>query len=98
MAYSFAQLRDIESRIVRDLADVHARLDSAVGAFTAAETALTGLQSSYATWATEVNAFLTANPDDDAVKTLKASRDRLVAEFVSAKTRAGNLKTAVSGI
>lgn len=98
MAMTYAQLEDVASRIVRDLASEQSKLDQQQASFTVSETALTGMQTTYAGWAGEVNAYLTANPNSDAAKTLKAKRNALVAEFAAAKTRATAFKDAVAGI
>lgn len=98
MAMTYAQLEDVASRIVRDLASEQTKLDQQKASFTVSETALTGMQTTYAGWATEVNAYLTANPNSAAAEALKAKRDLLVAEFTATKTRATSLKTAVNGI
>lgn len=63
-----------------------------------AETALTQLQTDYSAMVTEINDFLTANPNDEAAKTLKAEKDLLVAEFLALKTAATALKTAIQGV
>lgn len=98
MAYTFSQLQDIKNRVVRDLSAQQALLDSAKGQFTASKTALAAMGTSYTSWVTDVNAFLTANPTNDAAKALKAEKDALVAEFTTATNRATALETAVSGI
>ena len=98
MANSYSQLQDIKTRIVRDLAAQQTQLTTATGAFTAIKNNLTAMQSTYAEWATEVNAFATANPTDAAALALKAERDILVAEFESTKTDATALETAVNGV
>lgn len=95
--YSFSQLQDIKNRIVRDLATQQNQLTTAKGAFGGVASALTGMQSSYTGWAGEVNAYLTANPNNPAAQALKAEKDALVAEFASTKTEAETLDTAVNG-
>jgi len=56
------------------------------------------MQSTYSSWATEVDALAAANPSDAAVIALKAERDRMVAEFNQSKTRADALTAAVNGV
>ena len=98
MAYSYTQLQDIKNRIVRDLASQQERTQQAVAVPTAIKNDLTAMQSTYGTWATEVNAYVTANPGDAAAIALKAERDIIVAEFATAKTRATAIETAVTGL
>ena len=98
MAYSYAQLQEIKTRIVRDLSAEQQKLDSAVGQFTAIKNALTSMQSNYTVWATEVNDLLAASPADPAVIALKAERDLLVSEFATTKTSATDYETAVNGV
>lgn len=97
MAYSYSQLQDIKSRVVRDLAAQQTQLTTAKGAFAAVATALGGMQTAYAGWAGEVNTLVTANPNNDAIKALKAERDLLVDEFAASKTEAETLNTLVNG-
>lgn len=96
--YSFTQLEEIKSRIVTQLAAQQNQIESAKGSFAAAEATLTGMQSTYGDWATDVNTLATANPNDAAVQSLKAFRDRLIAEFTSTKNTATALKNAVNEV
>ena len=91
MAYSFSQLQDIKNRIVRDLAVQQSSLATHKAGFAVVDTALAGMQATYAGWSGEVNTYLTNNPTDAAALALKAEKDALVAEFSSARTEAQTL-------
>ena len=96
MAYSYAQLQNIKDRIVRDLSNQQSSLETAKGQFGAISSNLAAMQAEYTTWAVEVNAMATANPNDDAIQALKAERDLLVSEFQSTKDEADALDAAVN--
>ena len=98
MAYSYTQLQEIKTRIIQQLAQQQNAVDAAKAQFTVIKTTLTDMQSTYGGWATEVNTLATANPNDDAIKALKAERDLLVNEFATTKTRATAIETAVTGL
>lgn len=98
MAFTYAQLRTISQRVLSELARNQDGLDAAVAQFASIEASLNQMGTTYATWATEVNALASANPADQAVIALKADKDRLVAEFNASKARATALKAAVEGI
>ena len=98
MAFTYTQLEDIKSRIIRELASEQAKLESAKGSFTGIKTALTAMQTNYGTWGSEVEALAIANPSDAAITALKAEKDLLVAEFQSSKTEATSYETAVNGV
>lgn len=96
MAYSYAQLQEIKSRIIQDLATQQNSLQAAKAQFAIISANLTNMQTQYTGWAGEVNAMAAASPNDNALKALKAERDLLVSEFASTKTEADNLNTAVN--
>lgn len=98
MAYSYAQLEDLRVRVNQRLAAQQTELTTAKGQFTAIKNTLTGMGTEYGPWATEVEALATANPNDNAVKALKAAKDRIVAEFGSTQTKAAALETAVNAV
>lgn len=95
---TFAQLQSIKTRIVRDLEGHVNSKDAAIAQFTTIKAALTNMQSQYAGWASEVNAYLAANPNDAAAEALKAEKDIYVAEFAALKTLVTSLETAVAGV
>lgn len=96
MAYTYAQLRTISQRVLTELARNQDQLDSAKAQFSAVETSLNQMGTQYAEWATQVDALASANPNDEAVKALKADKDRMVSEFNGSRTRAAALKNAVA--
>lgn len=96
MTMTHAQLKDVENRIIRDLAALQSRLTNGKAEFAAIDTALASMQTTYGSWATDVNALATANPSDADILALKASRDRLVQQFNDARTEAQALDTAVN--
>lgn len=96
MAFSFSQLQDIKTRIVRDLAARQQALTQAKAAFAAISGQLEQMQLSYAEWAGEVNDWLAANPADPAALALKAERNELVSEFAAAKAEADALNAVVN--
>ncbi len=97
MPMSYAQLQDVKTRINSQLAAQQTQLTTAKGAFAGVAANLGVMQTTYADWATEVNTLATANPNDDAIKALKAERDLLVSEFAASKTEAETLDTTVNG-
>lgn len=96
MAYEYSELQDIKNRVVRDLASNQGKLTTAKGAFAALDSALADMQATYAGWAGEVNAYLTANPADAAALALKAEKDALVSEFSSTRTVVQALDAAIN--
>jgi uncharacterized iron-regulated protein len=98
MAYTYTQLIDIKNRIVRDLAGEETKIEQVIAQPTAIKNNLSAMQTGYTDWASQVDAYITANPNDEAAKVLKAERDLLVAEFGTAKTTAIALETAVDGV
>ena len=96
MAYSFSQLQEIKTRIVRDLSTQQNQLDVHTAGFAAVDAALTQMQNGYIGWAGEVNAYLAANPASVAAQSLKAEKDALIAEFGAAKTEAQTKHAAVN--
>lgn len=95
---TYTQLTDVADRVRRELATHQNNLEAAKAAFASVSSGLTSMGTSYGTWASEVNALATANPNDAAVQALKADKDRMVTEFNSTKTRADALTSAVNGI
>lgn len=87
-------LDEISSRITTN----RKRLTQCGALAISAETDLTSLQTEYTSIVTDINTFLTNNPNDEAAKTLKAEKDLLVAEFTSLKTASTNMKTAIAGV
>jgi len=98
MAYTYSQLEGIKDRIMLQLETHENNLDAAVVQFSTIKAALTQMQADNASWVTEVNAFLSANPNSEAAKTLEAQKDEIVSEFQTKKTRATALETAVNGV
>ena len=98
MAMTYTQLSSISARVRQQLAQNQDQIDASKAAFAQVSASLTGMESTYGTWATEVDTIATANPSDAAITALKADKDRMVAEFNSTKTRANSLTTAVTGI
>lgn len=98
MAMTYAQLQDVKTRIVRELAAQQTQLSSAKGVFAQISSTLSAMQTTYTEWATEVNALAASQPNNDAVKALKAELDKLVAEFQSTKTSADAYQAAVDGV
>lgn len=95
--YSFSQLKELESRVVTQLAAVQNQMEQAKNAFAAAEASLAQMGATYGEWATQVDVLAAANPSDAGVAVLKATKDRIVAEFGAATGKATELKDAVSG-
>lgn len=101
MAYEYSQLEKIKDRILTQLETHENNLDTCVAQFTTIKNALTAMQTEYGGaggWASQVEDYLTANPGDNAALVLKAQKDAIAAEFVSKKSRATSLESAVSGI
>lgn len=97
MAMTEAQLHDVGSRMIRELAALQQRITQVKGEPASIDAALATMQSTYGGWAGEVNALALAKPLDAGVATLKAMRDTLVAEFSSARTEAQAIDAAVQG-
>jgi hypothetical protein len=98
MATNFTQrdaaLDEIATRITGEIN----RMNQAVAAFTTAKGNLAALASQYGAIITEINESATASPNDAAVQAQKARKDKYVADFQAAQTRATSLETAVDGI
>lgn len=62
-----------------------------------AQTILTNLPGIYQTIISDINAFLSSNPNDEAAKNLKAEKDLLVSEFTSFKSEIDDLVAAIGG-
>lgn len=98
MPMSFSQLHDVKNRIVRDLAAQQAAQANHEAGFDAVDANLLAMQTAYAGWAGEVDAYLTANPADAAAQALKAQRDALVAEFQTLRDRAQAASAAIAAL
>lgn len=98
MSMTYTQLQDVKNRVIRDLANHQASLAAARGEFTRINNALTGMQTEYAGWATEIDQAAAQFPTNAAVMALKAEKDIILAEFTSTKAKATALAGAVDGV
>lgn len=98
MSMTYAQLQEVTTRVVRELANHQSQLTTTKGRFLEIESALTGMELTYAGWAADINAMAAADPDNPAISALKSEMELLVAEFNTTKQQAVVLKTAVDGV
>lgn len=98
MAMTYTQLSNIAERVRQELARNQDQIEASKAAFSQVSASLTNMGTTYSAWASEVNALAVANPGDPAVASLKAHKDRMVAEFNITKTRADALTSAIDGI
>lgn len=93
---TFAQMKAALDDISTVITQRRKQVDDTLSQTTQAESALTSLQTTYSPIITDINAFLAANPTNDAALVLKAEKDLLVAEFTALKTKATNVKNAIT--
>lgn len=96
MAYTHAQAREVESRIIRELGAKQTELETAKAAFAKISSDLAAMQTNYAGWAGDVNTLFNANNTNPELIALKSSLDLLVAQFTSSKNEADALDTVVN--
>lgn len=94
---TYAELESAKKTIIDQLAAEQNNLAVAKAKFGQISNSLATMQTTYGTWAGEVNALAVAEPANAAVLALKAARDKLVAEFASAKAEADSLDTTING-
>lgn len=73
-------------------------LENAKAGISSAKAALDGMATTYGQLVGDIDAAVTADPEDVAWANLKAEKDNLVAEFVTLTGTAGSMKTALDGI
>jgi hypothetical protein len=96
MASTFSQIKSgldaISARIVAD----RSRAVQAKAILDDVKADLSAMGTDYATLVSDIDAALTATPNDVALQNAKAEKDRLLAEFTALKTIATNASAAIT--
>lgn len=85
------KIADTSEQARVDLLEVTASLDRVINR-------LNILESQYTTFVTEVDDTVVLNPEDIVWESVQAEKDKLVSDFVTLRTLANSMKTALEGI
>ena len=94
MATTFSTAKVALDEIASRIQSNRQKLQQAQALSASAESDLIAMQTQYASIVTDINNYVTDNPNDVALINLKAEKDKLVTEFNTLKAKATEMKNA----